>query len=115
MKSYKNTLLQFTQNGMGLGDNSLGLQLAVSYLSLINEEDEVPKFICFYNSGVKLISEGSPCITILKTLEKRGVKLLACKTCLNHYNLMDKIQVGIAGTMVDIISLQKIANKVINL
>lgn len=115
MKNYKNTLLQITQNGMGTGDEELGLQLVTNYLKLINEEVELPKFISFYNGGVKLICTGSPAIEIIKTLEKKGVKLIACKTCLKHFNLMNKTEAGIAGTMIDIMELQKIADKVINL
>lgn len=115
MKNFKNVLLQITQNGMGKGDDKLGLQLVYNYLNLINEENELPKFITLYNSGVKLICTGSPVIEILKTIEQRGVKIIACKTCLNEFGLMEKIEVGVAGTMHDIIQLQKIADKVINL
>ncbi|MBI9065163.1 MAG: DsrE family protein [Marinilabiliaceae bacterium] len=111
----KNILLQITQNGMGTGDEALGLQLVTNYLKLINEEMELPKFIAFYNGGVKLICTGSPVIEIIKTIEQKGVKLIACKSCLNHYNLMDKLEVGMAGTMIDIMELQRIADKVINL
>ena len=111
----KNTLLQITQNGMGTGDEALGLQLVANYLKLINEENELPKFMAFYNGGVKLICNGSPALEIIKTIEKKGVKLIACKTCLNHFNLMDKREVGMAGTMIDIMELQRIADKVINL
>ena len=111
----KNTLLQITQNGMGTGDEALALQLVTNYLKLINEENELPKFMAFYNGGVKLICNGSPALEIIKTIEKKGVKLIACKTCLNHFNLMDKREVGMAGTMIDIMELQRIADKVINL
>ncbi|PKP02165.1 MAG: hypothetical protein CVU11_12735 [Bacteroidetes bacterium HGW-Bacteroidetes-6] len=115
MKNFKNVLLQVAQNGMGAGDDELGIQLVVNYFRLINEEIELPRFIAFYNGGVKLICIGSPALEILKAIERKGVKLIACKTCLNHYNLLDKMDVGVAGTMIDIIELQKITDKVINL
>ena len=76
---------------------------------------DLPKIIVFYNEGVKLICSGSPVIDILKETEKKGVKLLACKTCLNHYKILDKVEVGICGTMMDIITLQAEASKVITL
>ena len=115
MKSFKNSLIQITQNGMGKGDEQLGLKLVTNYLKLLNEENELPKFIALYNEGVKLICSDSPTIEIIKAIEKRGVKIIACKTCLKHFNLMDKMEVGIAGTMIDIIELQKAADRVINL
>ena len=111
----ENTLLQFTQNGMGLGDDTLGQLLAANYLKLILQEDKLPRFIAFYNGGVKLLCKDSLSIEALTAIEKKGVKLIACKTCLNHFKLLDSLEVGIAGTMIDIIELQGLADKVVNL
>ncbi len=115
MKKLNNTLLQISHHCMGTGDEDLGTKLITNYFKLINEETELPRFIVFYNSGVKLICKDSPIIEFVKNLELNGVKLIACKTCLNHFNLIDEHEVGIAGTMLDIIELQNIADKVINL
>ena len=109
------TLLQINTYGMGQGDEALGLQLIENYLKLIIQENALPKIITFYNGGVKLVATGSPVIDLLKEIEQKDVKLLACKTCLNHYGLLEKIAVGMAGTMIDIILLQKEATKVITL
>ena len=100
---------------MGHGSDELGLILIANYLKLLNEESALPKFIAFYNDGVKLVCEGSPIVEVAKVLEQRGVKLIVCTTCLKFYNLVDKLEVGIAGTMLDIISLQKIAERVVNI
>lgn len=110
-----NTLIQITQDSMGNGDQELGQLLIANYLKLINEESKLPRFIALYNSGVKLICKGSPVIEQFKVLEQAGVKLIACKTCLNHFNILETVEVGIPGTMIDIIELQKKAEKVINL
>jgi len=114
MSKQKN-LLQINSNKMGEGSPELGEQLISNYLKLILQEDLLPSFIVFYNGGVKLTVEGSPLIETLKEIESRGVKLLSCKTCLNHFNLLDKMKVGMAGTMIDIIALQNEATKVITL
>ena len=111
----KHTLIQITNNGMGSGDEELGLKLITNYLTLINEDEQLPQFITFYNSGVKVLCTGSPAAEILKVIEKKGVKLIACKTCLSYYKLMDKLEVGIMGSMIDIIGLHKLSNKIINL
>lgn len=115
MKNFRNTLLQISQAGMGASDEALGLQLITNYFKLINEETELPRFMVFYNSGVQMICKGSPVIEYIKAIEKKGVKLIACKTCLKHFDLMDKMEAGIAGTMIDIVELQKMADKVITL
>lgn len=113
MKNFKNTLIQVSQNSMGSGDDVLGLQLMNNYLRLMSEEPELPRFVVFYNSGVKLLCNGSPVVEAAKALETKGVKLIACKTCLQHFKLIEQIEVGMLGTMMDIIELQKKAEKVI--
>ncbi|WP_159521314.1 DsrE family protein [Sunxiuqinia indica] len=115
MKTFKNLLVQVTQNGMGSGDTALGLQLIENYFTLVSEESVLPQVIAFYNGGVKLLAAESPVVSVLKLLEQRGVRLVACKTCLKHFGLIDKTAVGIPGTMADIIELQKVADKVVSL
>lgn len=111
----KNILIQITQNGMGSGSDDLGIVLVTNYLNLLSQEAELPRFIAFYNGGVKLVCSESPVIDILKSMEAKGVKLIACKTCLNHFGISDNIEVGMVASMMDIIDLQKKADKVINL
>lgn len=110
-----NTLIQVEKNGMGTGNEELGLILISNYLKLSLNNGQLPKIMTFYNSGVKLTCEGSPIIEILKEIEAAGVKIIICKTCLNFYKLENKVKVGIQGTMQDIITLQADASKVINL
>lgn len=115
MQNFKNTLIQINQYGMGAGDETLGLLLVKNYLTLLNEESELPKVITFYNEAVKFTCTGSPVIEVLKEMEQKGVKLVVCKTCLNHFKLLGNMETGIIGTMIDIMHFQKIADKVINL
>lgn len=112
---HRNTLIQVTQNGMGTGSEELGLKLATNYFKLLVAEGRLPKIIVFYNAGVKLICEDSPALEALQKLEVMGVRMLACKTCLEYYHLLDKVRVGAVGSMPDIITLQADADKVINL
>jgi len=51
----------------------------------------------------------------LKALEEKGVRLIVCSTCLEYFNLVDKVKVGIVGGMTDIIEAQMKAEKVITL
>ena len=115
MNTFKNILIQITHNGMGSNDNELGHILIKNYLTLLCEEEKLPKVITFYNEGVKLLCIGSPALEPLKQLSEKGVRLIACKTCLNHFQLMDKMETGITATMVDIMYFQKVAEKVVNL
>lgn len=100
---------------MGEGTPELQLKLISVYLKLIDENNILPAAICFYTDGVKLATTGSPVIDTLKSLEKKGVRLILCSTCLNFYNLVDQVVVGITGGMGDIIDAQFKAEKVISL
>ncbi len=44
----------------------------------------------------------------LKKLEEQGVEILACTTCLEFYDLVDKLKVGKPTTMVK--SIQSMMN-----
>ena len=112
---HKNTLIQVTQNGMGTGSEELGLKLVTNYFKLLDADGRTPKIIVFYNAGVKLLCENSPALEALQNLDNKGVQLLACKTCLDYFELSDKIKIGSVGSMPDIITLQANADKVINL
>lgn len=93
MSKQKN-LLQINSDKMGEGSPELWQALMANYLKLILQEEILPSFIVFYNGGVKLTTEDSPVLETLKEIENKGVKLLSCKTCLNHFKLLDKIKVG---------------------
>ncbi len=115
MNHFKNTLIQVNKYGMGEGDEVLALKLINNYFSLLLKDKQLPKIITFYNGGVRLLSTDSPVLDALKKMEDEGVTLLACKTCIDHFSLSDKIATGTSGTMMDIITLQTNADKVINL
>ena len=111
----KDTVIQITNNGMGKGDPALQHKLIIKYLELIQMNESLPNTIVFYTDGVKLVIEGSAALEQLRTLESKGVRLIVCSTCLEHYDLSEKVQVGIVGGMTDIIEAQVKADKVITL
>ncbi|WP_434797464.1 sulfurtransferase-like selenium metabolism protein YedF [Terrisporobacter vanillatitrophus] len=88
---------------MGEGDEELGKVLIKGFIYAITQLDKYPKAVLLYNSGVKLSSEGSDSLEDLKVLEENGVEILSCGTCLNFYNLQDKLQVGKVTNMYSIV------------
>ncbi len=88
---------------MGEGDEELGKVLIKGFIYAITQLDKLPKAVLLYNGGVKLSSEGSDSIEDLKALEEQGVEILSCGTCLNFYNLQDKLQVGKVTNMYSIV------------
>ncbi len=110
-----NTVLLFTRNGLGDAPAELQQKLVVKFLQLNLAANTLPAKILFYTDGVKLACEGSPIIAELQILKERGVELILCSTCLDYFNLRDKVQVGIVGGMPDIIEALSAAGKVISL
>jgi selenium metabolism protein YedF len=84
---------------MGQGDDDLGRQLMKSFFVAISCLDSLPSVIVFYNSGVKLAMKNSPVIESLIEIEKKGVEIILCSTCVDHFKLGKKLGVGATGDM----------------
>ena len=113
--SDSDTVILITRNGMGEAEQALQHKLTSTYFKLLDEHNILPGAICFYTEGVQLVVEGSPVLETLQSLEHKGVRLILCSTCLNYFNLIDKVRVGIVGGMGDILEAQQQAGKVITL
>lgn len=100
---------------MGRGDNELGHILMRAWFHTLGEVEPLPGTIVFLNSGVKLAAGGSPVLDDLQALGERGVEILACGTCLGHYELKDKVAVGEVSNMYTIAETLLGAGKVVSL
>jgi hypothetical protein len=109
------TVILINNDGMGAAEEVLGHKLLRIYLMMLQENGLYPGAICFYAGGVKMVVEGSPVLELLRSLEEKGVRLIVCATCLQYYELTEKVKVGIVGGMSDILLAQWMAGKVITL
>ncbi|MFH0995119.1 MAG: sulfurtransferase-like selenium metabolism protein YedF [Pseudomonadota bacterium] len=100
---------------MGFGDDELGLKLMLSFLRTLKEMGPDLWRLVFVNNGVKLTIDDSAVIDDLKAYENGGIKILVCGTCLNHFNLLERKQVGETTNMLDIVTAMQLADKVITL
>lgn len=89
---------------LGRGDERLGMLLMANFLRLLGESDKKPGSLIFWNSGVRLVCEGSQVLDHLRRLEQQGIELLACTTCLEYFDLKDKQVVGKPTTMMKTIT-----------
>ena len=85
--------------GLGRGDDKLGKLLMANFLRLLGEPGFKPDELIFWNAGVKLLLENSPALAHIKRLADENVDIKACTTCLEYYDLEDKIKVGEKSTM----------------
>lgn len=112
-KDEENIVVVIDSLHMGKGDPELGRILMKGFIYTLSEMEKLPKTILFYNEGVKLVIDGAESLQDLKSLEKRGVEILACGTCLNFYGVTEKLSVGSVTNMYTIIERQLNATKVI--
>ena len=100
---------------MGQGEDELGRILIKGFIFSLTELPVPPKAVIFINSGVRLAIEGSNTLADLQTLTGKGVKILACGTCLNYYSLTDKLAVGEVTNMMEIAGLLTSSAKLVTL
>ncbi len=106
------TLLMVASDRMGSGDDTLGRKLMFNFLSTLKEMEGLWRLV-FVNNGVKLTVEGADTLPVIRELEKAGVSVLVCGTCLTFFDLMDKKQVGETTNMLDIVTSLQVAEKVV--
>ncbi|MCF8067531.1 MAG: sulfurtransferase-like selenium metabolism protein YedF [Desulfobacterales bacterium] len=100
---------------IGFGDDVLGIKLMVNFLRTLKEMGDELWRLVFVNNGVKLTTDGSEVLEDLKVYESEGLKILVCGTCLDHFNILEKKQVGETTNMLDIVTAMQLADKVINI
>jgi len=111
----KKIMVMVATDCMGHGDDDLGSKLIVSFLKTLKEMGDELWRLVFVNNGVKLTISDSEVLPVLKELEEEKIHILVCGTCLTHFNLLDKKQVGETTNMLDIVTAMQLADKVINI
>jgi selenium metabolism protein YedF len=111
----KKIMVMCTTDRIGFGDDDLGLKLMISFIGTLKEMDPDLWRLVLVTNGVKLTIDGSEVLQDLKELEDRGIMILVCGTCLDHFNLLEKKRVGETTNMLDIVTSMQLADKVINI
>ena len=114
-KERKKIMVMIATDRMGYGDDVLGRKLMTSFVKTLKEMGDELWRLVFVNNGVKLTIEGSEILPVLKDYKAEGLQILVCGTCLTHFDLLDKKQVGETTNMLDIVTAMQLADKVINI
>ena len=96
-------VIMVSKDSLGEGSRELGQILMKGYLYTLTEVAPLPRSLIFINSGVRLACEGSDSIENLRKLEKNGVEILSCGTCLDYFNLKSNLLVGGISNMYTIV------------
>lgn len=93
-----------SRSTLGQGDDQLGAILMKSFFVSLQELQPAPRAILLLNGGVQLAVDGSPVLAGLQELSRRGVNVLVCGTCLDFFQLKDKLAVGSVTNMYSILT-----------
>jgi selenium metabolism protein YedF len=102
-------------HGMGSGSEELGKILLQACVNTLKEVSPLPSAILCYNAGVLATVDGAPTVPALAQLEKQGVTVLVCGTCVDYYDLKGKVAVGTISNMYDILLQLSTAPRIITL
>jgi selenium metabolism protein YedF len=106
-------VIVFAENKMGRGNDELGYVLVRSFIHTILQETKKPDMMIFYNTGVHLTLQGSDTLEDLKQIAAAGAEILVCGTCLNFFEVKDKLGVGIVSNMYDIAGAMSRAGRLV--
>ena len=107
------TVVVIASDCMGSGNDELGKILIKGFIYALAQLPKLPKTVIFYNGGAKIPVEGSASLEDLKNLEAQGVQIMTCGTCLEYYNLKEKLAVGSVTNMYVIVETMSKATKIL--
>ncbi len=111
----RQTVLALTGQSLGRSNEELGHTLAVNFLRTLAFRDDVPQTVVCYNEGVKLAEVGSPTLPMLEALAQKGADIVLCGTCVNYFQLQNRLGVGRVGNMQGIVDALMAADRVLYL
>ena len=100
---------------MGSGAEELGKILIKGFIYSLTELPIPPKHVIFLNSGAFLSSTGANTIDDLKKLEEKGTEIITCGTCINYYELQDKLAIGSIVNMYEIVERLTASDNIFNI
>lgn len=108
-------VIVINHHGMGSGSEELGKILLQACINTLKEVAPRPAAILCYNAGVFAVAEGAPTVPALAELVTQGVTLLVCGTCVDYFELQNRVAVGTISNMYDILQQLSTAQRIITL
>lgn len=103
-----------------VGEGELGGILINGFLKVLPQCEVLPQKILFINRGVLLTTdnnevENSEIVEALKELEKMGVEIYSCGSCLSYFALTERLKVGMIGNSLEAMQNMLYADSLITL
>ena len=104
-----------TTDRFGTGSKELGKVLMKAFLNTLWDYRPRPTKLLFINAGVMLTTGGSEVLETLELLEREGVEIFSCGTCLGYYGIKEKLKVGKVTNRYEIVDALLSGGRVINI
>jgi selenium metabolism protein YedF len=95
----KKTLLLVIGSDIMGREEELGKTLMKAFFETMKVYKQLPHTMFFLNTGVNLTTVNADIAALLRDMEKMGVEIYSCGTCLTKYSLEAELKVGHRGTM----------------
>jgi len=99
LKDKAKTLLLVIGSDIMGREEELGKTLMKAFFETMKVYKQLPHTMFFLNTGVNLTTINADIVGLLREMEKMGVEIYSCGTCLTKYNLEAELKVGHRGTM----------------
>jgi hypothetical protein len=106
------TLFYIRSDSLGV-DSEIGTRLSQAFLNSLHETLTSPVTLAFANRGVFLTLDDSPVLGGLRRLVDLGCPVYSCGSCLDFYQVRDRLAVGEIGSIPVLQELMLNARKVI--
>ena len=101
----KNKVILLASDQLGNGKKELGEGILETFFTILKQKEELPVAVFCMNLGVFTLTEESLVSLQLADLEGKGVDVLACKTCVDYYELNEKLVTGKVSGMAQFVEL----------
>jgi len=101
----KNKVILLASDQIGAGDAGLGQNVLETFLVLLKQRAELPAAIFCMNRGVFCLTKRSFASVHLAELARAGVRVLACRTCVEFYDVLDQLTAGEVSSMGEFVAL----------
>ena len=101
----RNKVILLTTDQFGTGDAALGESVLETFFVLMKQRDELPAAVFCMNRGVFALTTSSFASVHLAEMADAGVNVLACKTCVDHYDVGSRLKAGEISSMATFVEL----------
>lgn len=113
----KKLVILVSREGLGQvdpADRNFSIEMFDKFLHSLESRPVKPEAICFYTEGVRLLCSGSAVLLSLRLIEGLGVRLVGCRSCLEHFGLAGSLGAGEIVGMNEIVEMMAAADSVVS-